>query len=177
MEEIQIFPMTSGYGYGAVVHGNFVTVCIGMSTFYAHVKAFVTDGDSQFEAFETIAEAVAWAFAAAQKHLGKPYQLSKIVYWEIRNGYSITIDLTDSGRYHADIFPMWIDSDNYPEMGHPETFSTLDDALDFARNTADETMRADASDRQLVEEIRAAMEANSRWGESTIWGNRGGTTG
>ena len=162
MEEIQIFPMTSGDGYGAVVHGNFVTVCIGMSTFYAHVKAFVTDGDSQFEAFETIAEAVAWGFAAAQKHLGKPHQFSKIEYWEIRNGYSITINLTDSGCYQADIFPMWVDSDNRPVMGHPETFSTLDAALDFARNTADETMRADASDRQLVEEIRAAMEANSR---------------
>ena len=57
---------------------------------------------------------------------------------------------------------MWVDSDNYPVMGYTETFSTLDNALDFARNTADETMRADASYRQLVEEIRAAMEANSR---------------
>ena len=162
MEEMQIFPMTSGDGYGAVVHGNFVTVCRGMSEFHAQVQAFQTDGGSQFETFETIAEAVAWAFAAAQKHLGKPHQFSKIEYWEIRNGYSITINLTESGCYQADIFPMWVDSDNRPVMGHPETFSTLDAALDFARNTADETMRADASDRQLVEEIRAAMEANSR---------------
>ena len=95
MEEMQIFPMTSGDGYGAVVHGNFVTVCRGMSEFHAQVQAFQTDGGSQFETFETIAEAVAWAFAAAQKHLGKPHQFSKIEYWEIRNGYSITINLTE----------------------------------------------------------------------------------
>ena len=162
MEAIQIFPMTSGAGYGAVVPVNFVPVCLGMSEFHAQVLAFQTDGDSQFETFETIAEAVAWAFTAAQKHQGKPHQFSKIEYWEIRNGYSITINPTDSGCYQADIFPMWVDSDNYPVMGYAETFSTLDNALDFARNTADETMRADASYRQLVEEIRAAMEANSR---------------
>ena len=118
----------------------------------------IITADEQF----TIAEAVAWAFAAAQKHLGKPHQFSKIEYWEIRNGYSITINLTESGCYQADIFPMWVDSDNRPVMGYAETFSTLDAALDFARNRTDETMRADTSYRQLLEEIRATMEANSR---------------
>ncbi len=162
MAEIQIYPMVSGEGYGAVVHGNFIRVSIGLDKFYASVLAFQSDDNHQFGVFDTPAEAVAWAVAVAETHEGQAREISRIEHWEIRDGgYSISINRTDSGEYGVDVFPMWVDSDHYPVMNDIEKFPTVEEALQFARQSADERERHRTRYEDTVQQIKTALESHS----------------
>ncbi len=161
MPERRIFPMTSGEGYGAVVHGNFVTISRSFLGFHASVSAFQLDGNYQFQSFDTLDEAVAWAVAAAETHQGQPKPVSETEHWEIRNGYSITVGPNNSGRYKVDVFPMWVDSDHYPVLNDIETFATRDEAIEWCRRAADERSQQNADYELSLLEIRDALEAHS----------------
>ncbi len=89
MAERQIFPLASGAGFAAVIHGNIVRLTAGTGTFTADVYAFTADGNPQYRSFDTAAEATAWCVATAAAHQGKPNQYSHVEHWEVRNGYSI----------------------------------------------------------------------------------------
>ncbi len=101
MNESRIFPLTSGEGYGAVIHKNFVTIRIGFRGFCASVSAFLSSANYQFQNFDNMADVVAWAIAAAETHQGKGRGNSRIDYSEIHNGYSIIIEPVESGEYRA----------------------------------------------------------------------------
>lgn len=161
MPERQIFPMASGEGYGAVIHGNFVRISLGFRGFYASVCAFQMDDNYQFESFDTLDEAVAWAVAAAETHQGQPRPISKTEHWEIRNGYSITVGPNDSGRYKVDVFPMWVDSDHFPVLNDIETFETRDEAIEWCRRAADERSQQNTDYERSILAIRDALEAHS----------------
>ena len=164
MAEIKIFPMVSGDGFGAIIHGNFVTITIGFNKFYASVSAFKSDANYQHEAFDTAAEAAAWATKVAETHEGRAREISKskIEHWELRDdGYSITINRTDSGEYGVDVFPMWVDSDHYPVLNDIEKFPTVEEALQFARQSADERERHRIRYEDTVQQIKTALEAHS----------------
>ncbi len=161
MAELQIFPLTSGQGYGAVIHGNFVTVCTGFRGFSASVAAFQLDGNHQYETFETAAAAAEWAVLAASTHQGKPHQISKIEYWEVRKGYSIEISRLDAGGYEAETFPMWVDSDHMEPMRNFKAFSTTEEAIEWARLSADEQSRHDDDHARTIQQIREALELAS----------------
>ncbi len=160
MTENRIFPMASGGGYGAVIHGNFVEVRIDYRGFSAMVAAFQTDGNVQYQPFDNLADAVAWAVATAATHQGRPHPRSKIEYWEIRNGYSITVEPADSGGYEAETFPMWIDAGPEP-IRDSKTFPTRDEAVEWARQSADEQSQRDADYQQQLRQIRDTLEAHS----------------
>ena len=72
MAERQIFPLASGTGFAAVIHGNIVRLTAGTGAFHAHVYAFPADGNRQYRSFDTAAEATAWCVATAAVHQGKP---------------------------------------------------------------------------------------------------------
>lgn len=158
--ERRIFRLTSGEGYGAVVNGNFIKVDIGMDKFYAHVYAFLSDGNGQYSVFDTVADAVAWAVDTAKTHQGQPMERSSIQYWEIRNGYSITVKLTDSGEYEGEVTELWIDSDPGP-LRNFKQFHAQDEALQWARDAADEQKGYENDYRLKLREIRDALEAQS----------------
>ena len=70
MAERRIFPLASGTGFAAVIHGNIVRLAAEMSKFNAHVYAFPADGNPQYRSFEISAEATAWCVATAAAHKG-----------------------------------------------------------------------------------------------------------
>ena len=158
MAESRIFRLTSGQGYGAVINGNFIKVDVGMRGFYASVYAFLSDDNGQFSEFDSAADAVAWAVATAEIHQGQPRERSPITYWEIRNGYSITVKLTDSGEYEGEIFDLWIDSEPEP-LRIFKRFSTQDEAVQWAREAADVQTSHDNDYQLKIRQIRNALEA------------------
>lgn len=160
MSESRIFRLTSGEGYGAVVNGNFVKVTIGMGGYYASVYAFLSDDNGQFGRFDNIADAVNWAVTIARTHQGQPRERSLIAYWEIRNGFSITVELTDSGEYEGETFALWIDSEPEPFRNF-KRFPTLDEAVQWARKATDEQTDHESGYEFRLRKIRDELQAQS----------------
>ena len=160
MSESRIFRLTSGEGYGAVLNGNFVKVTIGMGGYYASVYAFLSDDNGQFGRFDNIADAVNWAVATARTHQGQPRERSLIAYWEIRNGFSITVKLTDSGEYEGETFALWIDSEPEPFRNF-KRFPTLDEAVQWARKATDEQTDHESGYEFRLRKIRDELQAQS----------------
>ncbi len=158
--ERRIFPLTSGEGYGAVVNGNFIRINIGMGGFYASVYAFLSDDNGQFNKFDNAADAVAWAVATAETHQGQPRGRFPIAHWEIRHGYSVTVELVDSGEYEGEIFALWIDSRPEPIRIY-KRFPTQDEAVQWAREEADAQAGHDNDYQLRLRQIRDALEAQS----------------
>ena len=158
--ERRIFRLTSGEGYGAVVNGNFIMVRSSFRRFSASVFAFLSDYDGQYSEFDSATDAVAWAVATAETHQGQPRGRSPIVHWEIRSGYSITIEADDSGSYQAETYPLWVDSRPEP-MRNFKDFTDLDEAICWARHSADEQARHDAAYEHSLQEIMAALQTQS----------------
>ena len=103
---------------------------------------------------------MAWAVATAETHQGRPRERSPITYWEIRNGHSITVELTNSGEYEGEIFELWIDSEPEPFRNY-KRFPTQDEAIQWAREAAD-VQAGHYNDYQLkLRQIRDALEAQS----------------
>ena len=163
MEERQIYQLTSGAGYVVVVNGNFVSLRYSGSSVHTAVMAFPEDANMQSQGFDDAAEAVAWATSAAESHVGKPWRYSRVEHWESRQCYSITIERGDSGLFRTDVFPMWADSDRYPHMRDLTTFSTLDEAIEHARNWADAQITYDAEWRQRLRQLREALGGGEPW--------------
>ena len=159
MAERQIFPLASGTGVAAVIHGNIVRLTAGTGALHAHVYAFPSDGNRQYRSFDTAAEATAWCVATAAVHQGKPNQYSHVEHWEVRNGYSITISRTESGDYKPDRHPIWVDSDHVPVMGFAERFPSLDEALEWIRQAVDKESRLEADYQRELRELRDALES------------------
>ncbi len=159
MAERQIFPLISGTGFAAVIHGNIVRITAEMRRFDAHVYAFSADANSQYRSFDTATEATGWCVATAAAHQGKPNQYSRVEYWEVRNGYSITISRTESGEYKPDGLPVWVDSDHFPLIGFTERFPNLDEALEWIRQTVDEDSRREADCQRELRELRDALDS------------------
>ena len=93
---------------------------------------------------------------------GKPNQYSRDEYREIRNGNFITISRTETGDYKPYRHPIWLDSDHVPVMGFVERFPSLDEALEWVRQTVDEETRLrDGYQRGLRElrELRDTLES------------------
>ena len=159
MAERQIFPLASGAGFAAVIHGSIVRLTAGTGTFNADVYAFKADGNPQYRSFDTAAEATAWCVATAAVHQGKPNRYSHVEHWEVRNGYSITISRTESGDYKPDRHPVWVDSDHVPVMGFAERFPSLDEAMEWVRQAVDEESRLEADYQRELRELRDALES------------------
>jgi len=160
MAENVIFQLTSGEGFGAVIHGNFVSVCIGYQKIYASVSAFLLDANHQYQGFDSVDEAVAWAAAVAETHQGQAREISRINYWEIRKGYSITVESVESGGYEAELHPMWFDSDPGPIRVY-KTFPDRDEAIAWAREEAEQQRGRGAEYQQKLQQIRASLEAHA----------------
>ena len=158
MTDSLVFPLTSGAGFGAVVHGNFVTVTTDETGFSGHVQAFQNDSNSQYGRFQSVTEVVGWAVAAAAAHQGASNRVAQFEHWEIRGGYSIAVRPDASGRFKSDIFPMWADSKHYPFMAYPDAFPTLEEAIQFARATVDQLLDQDADHGKRLGQIREALE-------------------
>ena len=158
--ERRIFRLTSGEGYGAVVNGNFIKVGKGFRGFSASVYAFLSDDNGQYSEFDNAADAVAWAVNTAKSHQGQSREKFPVAHWEIRHGYSITIEADESGSYEAETFPLWVDSPPDP-LRNFKKFTDLDEALEWARKTADEQAGYDADYEQALRQIREALEALS----------------
>lgn len=156
----QIFSLASGTGFVAVVHGNVVCLTAWAGKFHAQVYAFQGDADGQHRSFNTAAEATAWCIATAAVHQGKPNQYSRNEHREIRNGNFITISRTETGDYKPDRHPIWVDSDHVPMMGFPERFPSLDEALEWVRQTVDEETRLEADYQRRLRELRETLESN-----------------
>ena len=158
MPERRIFRLTSGSGYGAVVNGNFVRVATSFRGIHASVYAFLSDDNGQYSEFDNAADAVAWAVNTAKSHQGQSRETFPIAHWEIRHGYSITIKGDESGSYEAETFPLWVDSHPDP-MRNFRKFADLDEALEWARRSADEQAGYDNNyglkRRQILEELEA----------------------
>ena len=159
MAERQIFPLTSGTGFAAVIHGNIVCLTAGTMKFNAHVYAFPGDGNLQYRSFDTAAEAAAWCVTTAAVHQGKPNRYSKDEYREVRNGYYISISRTESGDYKPDRHPVWVDSDHVPVMGFTDRFPNLDEALEWVREAVDKEGQLEADYQRAMRELRDALES------------------
>ena len=167
MTDPQIYPMSSGEGYAAVINGNFVSIkywpdILGgdNNRYTAQVSAFLQDANDQYQTFDHLADAIAWAIAAAQTHQGQPRPVSRIVHWEIRHCYAITVTQTDDGQYESETFPMWWDVDPSPIRDFKK-FPTQDEALQHARNSADEYQRHNDRYRRIIQEIHDALAAQT----------------
>ena len=157
MPERRILRLTSGEGYGTVAYGNFIEVHIGLRGFSASVSAFLSDANHQHRKFDNATDAVAWAIATAETHQGQPHQFSKVGYWEIRNGYSVTVKLTDSGEHEGEIFPMWFNSEPEPIRIY-KGFPTQDEAIQWSREAADKQFGHDNDYESSLRQIRDALE-------------------
>ena len=158
--ERRVFRLTSGGGYGAVVNGNFIRVSIGLEKFYASVYAFLSDANGQNGAFDSVADAVTWAIATAKTHHGQSREKFPVAHWEIRDGYSITVKLTDSGEYEGEIFELRIDSEPEP-MRIYQRFPTQDEAVQWAREAVDVQIGYEDDYQLKLRQIRDALEAQS----------------
>ena len=155
--------LASGTGYVVPVNGNFVTLMLSGPSVHASVKAFVGDGNRQFQTFDDPAEAAAWALSAAETHVGSPNQFSPIQYWESRHCYSITVVRAESGLFWTSVFPVWADSDRYPDIWDRRTFPTLDEALAFARERADSELEHLQTLQEDLRKLRSLVGSGEPW--------------
>ena len=160
MPERRIFRLTSGEGYGAVVNGNFLRISTGFRGIHASVYAFLSDDNGQYSEFDNAADAVAWAVNTAQSHQGQSREKFPVAHWEILHGYSITIRADESGSYEAETFPLWVDSPPDP-MRNFRKFAYLDEAIEWARRSADEQAGYDNNYGLKLRQILEALEAQS----------------
>ena len=158
MADSRIFRLSSGQGYGAVVNGNFIKINTDFRGFSASVYAFPSDDNGQFSEFENAVDAVAWAFATAKTHQGQTRERFPVAYWEIRNGYSITVRLTDSGESEGEIFALWIDSGPDPFRIF-KLFPTKDEAVQWAREAADVQAGQDNDYELRLRQIMDALDS------------------
>lgn len=160
-----VYPMRSGEGHFAVINGNFVYIRYwpsvigdGADRYSAHVDAFLQDDDNQYQSFDNLADAVAWAVATAQTHQGRAHPRSKIVHWEMRHGLAVTVSETDDGGYESETFPMWHDIDPSP-IRDVKRFATRDEALQYARDSADVGWQGFVNYHRIISEIGDALAA------------------
>ena len=158
-----VYPMHSGEGHFAVINGNFVCIKYWPSVipgeagqYTAAVDAFLEDDDNQYQSFDRLADAVAWAVATAQTHQGQADPPSKIVHWEMRHGLAITVTETDDGGYESETFPMWHDIDPSP-IRDVKRFPTRDEALQYARDSADAGWQGFVNYHRIISEIGEAL--------------------
>lgn len=168
MTDPQIFPMSSNEGYGAVINGNFVSIKFwpGIDSpngdhYNALVSAFLEDENDQYQSFDHLADAIAWAIAAAQTHQGQARPESQIIHWEIRSGCAVTVTQTDDGNYEGETFPMWYDIDPSP-IRNIKKFPTQDEALQHARDFADGYRQSHDRHHRIVQAIGNALAAQTR---------------
>ena len=165
MNDRQIYPMHSDGGYGAVINGNFVSVT------YRHVadgrrydvcvSAFQGDGNSQYRNFGNLSEAVEWAAAAAESHQGQARPRSKVIHWEMKRNYAVTVAQTDDGEYESETVRMSWDVDHPSPMRDFKKFPTFDEALQHARDSVDDYQRQEEDHRRTVREIGEALAAQT----------------
>lgn len=163
MEERQIYQLASGKGYLAVVNGNFVTVKFTVGAVYACVEAFLQDTNTQVQRFDDAGEAVAWAFSLAENYVGNPSPHSTIERWESRHCYAVTAKREESGQYLSEVFPMWVDSEHYPDVRIPTSFPTAEEAMEYGRGWADREMEDLTELKQDLLRLRGAMGAGDPW--------------
>lgn len=165
----QIHPMAGQEGYGIVINGNFASVTLfatpGEELYSAEVSAFATDAGARSRTFRNLDEAAEWAIAAARTHEAKPNPNSGIVHWENRHGYALTVARTEAGGYESGIFPMWQD-DGQPVLNDPQEFPTPEEALEHARERADQYQRSEERRQRLVRKIGDALYARTRGTET-----------
>ena len=163
MEERRIYLLASGTGYVVPVNGNFATLVLSGPKVHASVTAFGGDANTRFQTFDDPAEAAAWALSTAETHVGSPNQFSSIEYWEGRHCYSITVTREESGLFWTGVFPMWADSDRYPDIWDRRTFPTLDEALAFAREWADSELEHLQTLQEDLRKLRSLVGSGEPW--------------
>lgn len=160
----QIYPMYSREGYGTVINGNFVAVKywrgVNENHYSVSVYAFLGDRNRQYQSFGNLADAVAWAEAAAGTHQGQPRQPDKIIHWEMRYSYAITVAQSEDGGYESETFQMCWDIDPSPIRDF-KSFPTYAEALQYARDSVDEYRRQDAEHERVIREIGEALSART----------------
>lgn len=161
----QIHPMAGQEGYGIVINGNFASVTLfatsGEELYSAEVAAFATDAGAQSRTFRNLDEAAEWAIAAARTHEAQPNPSSGIVHWENRHGYALTVSRTEAGGYESGIFPMR-QNDGQPVLNDPQEFPTQEEALEYARERADQYQKSEERRLRLVRKIGDALYLRTR---------------
>lgn len=161
----QIYPMHSNGGYGAVINGNFVCITYQPSAegrrYDAEVSAFQGDSNSQYRNFDNLPEAVEWAAAAAESHQGQARPASKVIHWEMKHGYALTVSQTDDGKYESETVQMSWDVDHPSPLRDFKKFPTFDEALQYAKDSVDEYQRQEEDQQQILHEIRDALAAQT----------------
>ena len=160
MPQPEIFLLASGTGFATTVNGNIVRITAGDGRFHAQVYAFTTDANSNYQIFDAAEQAMTWCVQTAATHQGGPNRYSKIQYWEIHNGYSITITPTDSGTFRPDRHPIWADSDYFPVMGITEEFPSTQEALEWVRDLVDREHHAETNYQNRLAHLRETIEAH-----------------
>ena len=74
-------------------------------------------------------------------------------------GNFITISRTETGDYKPDRHPIWLDSDHVPVIGFVERFPSLDEALEWVRQTVDEETRLRDGYHRGLRELRDTLES------------------
>ena len=165
MNDQQIHKMQSDGGYGAVINGNFVSITYWHSAagrrYDAHVSAFRGDRNSQYRNFDNLAEAVEWAAAAAESHQGQARPGSKVIHWEMKHSYAVTVAQTDDGEYESETVQMNWDVDHPSPLRDFKKFPTFDEALQHARDSVDEYLRQEEDHQRIVREIGDALAAQT----------------
>ena len=157
-EEKRIYPLTSGEGYGAVLHSNFVTVRFDWKdSFSISVRAFQFDHSGPYRSFESLDEGLAWAESVAVSHKGENRHFE---YWEVYKGYTLALRSVEEG-YQTDTIPMWVDTEDGYWWSYKETFAARADAIRAARSSIDEQWRmqisSDTKLEQNLSRIKAAL--------------------
>ena len=165
MNDQQIYPMHSNGGYGAVINDNFVSITYSPSAegrrYDAEVSAFQGDSNSQYRNFDNLPEAVEWAAAAAESHQGQARPGSKVIHWEMKHSYAVTVSQTDDGKYESETVQMSWDVDHPSPLRDFKKFPTFDEALQYAKDSVDEYQRQEEDQQQILHEIRDALAAQT----------------
>ena len=163
VNEAQIYPMHSNGGYGAVINGNFVSITYWPGAdgrrYDVYVSAFQGDSNSQYRNFDDLAEAVAWAANVAESHQGQARPGSKVIHWEMKQSYAVTVAQTDAGEYESETVQMLWDVDHPSPMRDFKKFPTFDEALQYARSSVDEYQKQDEDHQRTFREIGEALAA------------------
>lgn len=165
MNDQQIYPMHSNGGYGAVINGNFVSITYRHAAdgrrYDAEVSAFQGDSNSQYRNFDNLPEAVEWAAGAAESHQGQARPGSKVIHWEMKHGYAVTVSQTDDGKYESETVQMSWDVDHPSPLRDFKKFPTFDEALQYAKDSVDEYQRQEEDHRRILHEMRDALAAQT----------------
>lgn len=166
-EEKRIYPLTSGEGFGAIFHGNFVIVRFDWKdSFSISVLAFQSDHNGPYRSFESLDEGLAWAESVAASHKGENRHFE---YWEIYKGFTLTLKAVEEG-YRTDTFPMWVDTDHDPWLSYVKTFTAKSEAIRAARASIDEQWQmhisAETKREQNLSRIKAALTEHLGHAES-----------